>query len=256
MNLFGRSALVAGVSLMVTACGRKGPLIYPDMMVLAAPAAVTGQQSGSVVKIQCALPDKDRAGHPAKDLTGVRISRKTDSSDQKNVCRACTADYTPLRTVYLASLPVTAQRFGNRLIVLDSDVSAENTYSYRIVPFTADGVDGASSAIVSVRMATPLPAPEIKVETFPTEIKLQFTLQSLRAGKLIGYNLYRSYMAARQSFQPLNREPLKSGEYVDSVLERGVTYRYSARALIMPASGDVVESSESPAVEGKLKDDE
>jgi hypothetical protein len=45
-------------------------------------------------------------------------------------------------------------------------------------------------------------------------------------------------------------------EYVDSTLERGVSYRYRATAVILRESGVVAESSESEAVEGMLKDDE
>jgi len=35
-----------------------------------------------------------------------------------------------------------------------------------------------------------------------------------------------------------------------------VKYRYSARAMVVPPSGDVVESAESDEVEGMLKEDE
>jgi predicted small lipoprotein YifL len=256
MNRFGRSAVVVGLSVMASACGRKGPLIYPDMMIPAAPAAVSAQQSGSVVKIKCTLPDKDRAGHQVKDIAGVKISRQTTASDQKNVCRACTTDYAPLQTYYLNSLPPTAQRFGSRLIALDSDVSEGNSYSYRIVPFTADGIDGASSMISTVRMEVPLVPPQLKLESFPTEIKVHITSQPYLNGRLLGYNLYRQLVAGNQSYQSLNQELLKDGEYVDRTLEQGVKYTYSARAVVMPISGDIAESSESQAIVGGLKEDD
>lgn len=256
MSGLGRSALIVGFSLMATACGRKGALIYPDMLVPAAPAAVTAQQSGSSVKLQFALPDKDRAGRSLQGVAGVRISKRAAETDQRDVCRSCMADYRLFRTLYLEHLPSTTQRFGSRLVVLDSDVSAGNTYSYSIVPFTADGVDGTSSPAVDVRMAPPLPAPVLKIESLPTEVKIQISIPPLIAGRLLGYNLYRSSGAAARSYQPLNREPLQGNEYVDGALERGVKYRYSARTLIMQASGGIAESVESDWVEGMLKDEE
>jgi hypothetical protein len=105
-------------------------------------------------------------------------------------------------------------------------------------------------------VASPLAAPVLKIESFTTEVKLHIVLKPLKSGRLVGYNLYRTPVTSVRSYQPLNGEPLKGNEYVDSVLERGVKYRYSVSALIMTASGNIVESTESQAVEGMLKDDE
>lgn len=256
MNALWLSALVVSVSLMATACGKKGALVYPDMLLPAAPTAVTAQQSGSVVKLQFALPDKDRAGRPVKGVAGVKISRRAVDSSQKDVCRSCVTDYSLFRTLYLDHMPAGTQRFGNLLVLLDGDVSAGYSYSYSVVPFTGDGLDGASSPPADVRVATPLPAPLLKIESLPTEIRLQISSQPLITGSLLGYNLYRSSGATARSYLPLNREPIKGNQYVDSALERGVKYRYAARALIMLAPGNIAESAESHEVEGMLKDDE
>lgn len=257
MSRFGRSALLVALSLMAAACGRRGALLYPDMLIPAAPASVTAQQSGSVVKLQFALPDKDRAGRAVRGVSGVKISRRAAETGQKDVCRSCMADYTLFSTIYLDHLPGTTQRFGSRLVVLDGDVGAGNSYSYSIVPFTADGVDGSPSAPAEVRVASPaVPAPVLKIESLPTEVRLQITFHPLIAARMLGYNIYRSPAATPRSYLPLNGEPLKGDEYIDAALERGVKYRYSARALVVRASGDVAESAESDMVEGMLKDDE
>lgn len=257
MRRLERSLLVVVLALLASGCGKKGPLIYPDMLVPAAPAAVTAQQSGSSVKLKFVIPDKDRAGRAVHGVTGVKINRRTTENDQKDVCRSCMTDYVLFQTFYLEHLLPTAQRFGNSLVVLDSEVTTGKSYSYSIVPFTADGVDGASSAIVAVTVAPPMPAPLLKSDSFPTEVKIHISLLNSRpAGRLLGYNLYRATGGAVRSYQPLNSEPLKGGEYVDVALERGVKYRYWARAVMELKSGDVVESSESDEVEGMLKDDE
>lgn len=256
MRFPGRSALVVCLSLLSTACGRKGPLIYPDMLVPAAPAAVTAQLSGSAVKLQFELPDKDRGGRPVKGLAGVKISRRATETDLRDLCRSCMADYILFQTLYLDHLPVATQRFGNRVVLFDSDVSAGNSYSYSVVPFTRDGIDGASSPIVDVRVTAPQPAPVLKAESYPTEVRVHFSLQPRVTGQLIGYNLYRSSGTTPQPYQPLNREPLKGNEYVDTVLERGVKYHYTARSLMVLESGGITESAASQEVEGMLRDDE
>jgi len=256
MSGIGRSALVVGLSLMATACGKKGPLIYPDMLVPAAPSAVTVLQSGAAVKMLFAIPGRDRAGRPVHDVAGVKISRKTAEAEQKNLCRSCMTDYSAFRTIYLDRLPTNTERSGSMLLVLDGDVSEGYSYSYSIVPFTAGGVEGATATTVAVRVVPPLPAPLLKIESLPTELRLQATPQTVITGTLQGYNLYRWSATTARSYLPLNREPLKGSGYVDSGLERDVLYSYSVRALFKLSSGDTVESAESNVVTGKLADDE
>ena len=256
MSSIGRTACVVGMSLLATSCGRKGALIYPDMLVPAAPASVTAQQSGSAVKLRFILPDKDRAGRPVQGVAGVKISRRVTEADRKDACRSCMTDYLPFRTLYLDHLPTDTQRSGSRLILLDSDVRAGNIYSYSIVPFTVERLDGAASIVADVRVGAPFAAPSLELTAFPTEVKLHFSRQSLLAGQFTGYNIYRSAVATGRPYQPLNKEPLNVSEYTDSALERGVSYRYWARAVIRQVSGEVVESMESEEVQGRLKDDE
>lgn len=256
MRYVGRSVLVAGVSLVAAACGKKGPLIYPDMLVPAAPSAVSAMQSGTAAKLQFVLPGKDRGGKAVSGLAGVKINRRAATADKSDVCRSCMTDYLLFRTIYLDHLPADTQRYGGQLILLDSDVSAGNIYSYRVIPFTADGVDGVMSANADVRLDAPVAAPGLKIEAFPTELKLIFSSTAVKSGRLIGYNVYRSSGTAPQPFQPLNREPVKGGEYIDTGLERGVKYRYSIRAVIARTAGEVAESIGSNQVEGVLKDDE
>jgi predicted small lipoprotein YifL len=248
--------MIVGLSLMSTACGKKGPLIYPDMLVPAAPSAVIARQSGAAVKLQFLLPEKDRAGRVVQGVAGVKVGKRAAETDPKDVCRSCMSDYSLFRTLYLEHLPTNTERIGNRLIVIDGDVTAGNSYSYNIVPFTADGVDGAPFTTADVRVIVPFQAPVLKVESLPTEVKIELILPPQMPGRLIGFNLYRWSASTARSYQPLNREPLKGGEYVDSGLERGVKYHYSVRVLLTMASGDVVESAESNEVTGMLKDDE
>jgi predicted small lipoprotein YifL len=255
MNGVGRVVITSCFSLLAAACGRKGALISPDMPLPAPPAAATGQQSGSAVKIQFVLPGKDMSGRQVKDVAGVKI-RRMESEPGKDVCRSCLADYQLLRTLYLDHLPTDTQRFGNRLIILDGDVEAGRSYSYSLVQFTADGADGASAAISDVRVVPPFSAPHVTIESFPTEIRLQFVTPQPLSGRLLGYNVYRSTAASGRSFQPLNTQLLKGNEFSDSTLERAVKYRYSARLIVEMTAGSSVESLESAAVEGMLKDDE
>lgn len=256
MRELGRPALIVGMAVMATACGKKGALIYPDLLAPAAASAVSAMQSGALVKLQFALPGKDRGGRPVQNIVGAKISRRATETAQKNVCRSCMSDYLLFRTLYLDHLTADSQRFGNRLIFSDNEVSAGNTYSYSIVPFTLDGIEGALSLTADVAIIPPLPAPGLTIESFPTEIKLLLRSQPPIDGQLLGYNLYRTSAAEQKSYQPLTSEPVKGNEYLDTSLERSVKYHYSARTVIMLPAGSLVESAESVEVEGMLKDGE
>lgn len=256
MSQISRSGMIVAVSLLAAACGRKGALVYPDMLLPAPPASASIQQSGSAVKLQFMLPDKDRGGRTIHGLSGVRVSRRTTESGQKEVCRLCTADYTNFQTIYLDHLQTNTQRFGNRLILLDGDVKGGKSYSYGVSSFTADGLEGAILTTSEVRVVEPISAPVLTVESFPTEVKLNITPSSYNSGILSGFNIYRSPATGSKSFQPLNKEVLKGNEFIDSTLERGIKYRYSVRALVSFSTGEIAESTESNEVEGALMEEE
>lgn len=248
--------LIAILIFTLTACGKKGALYYPDMLVPTAPTGFSISQIGSTVKLQFVLPDNDRAGRKLRNLAGVKINKRESIFQEEQVCNSCTADYHLFRKLYLDLLPESAQKYGNRIILLDGDVSAGRTYSYVVVPFTKDGVDGLAAPRVSVRLVQPTLPPVLHAESFPTEIKISFVSMPATAGRFVGYNLYRSKEREVLPYLPINREPLMGKDYIDSGLERNVNYRYIGRTLVEMESGSMVESPVSNIVEGMLKNDE
>lgn len=246
---------IAGISLLAAGCGRKGALLYPDMLVPAAPADVTAMQSGSAIKVSYVIPDKDRAARPLSTaIAGVKVSRRAHAAGTE-VCNACTADFVPLETLYFAHLPPTSQRAGMRITSMDTTPTAGFSYAYSLTPFTVDGVEGASSVTRDVTVFAKYPAPILASESLPTEIRLTMTPpQSVQHVR--GYNVYRKRDAGNWSFAPLANHLLSTGPYVDTVLERGVLYRYAVTMLVDGTGGDVIESEMSTEVIGQLADDE
>lgn len=256
MRLLEKLALLGGFTLAMTGCGKKGALVYPDMLVPAVPASASAIQSGSAVKISFDVPTTDRAGNRLNGLAGLRINKREGYSTPEQTCRSCMEDYRLFRTLYLDLLPNGTQRFGNRLVTLDGDVNAGRQYSYIVVPFTRDGLDGAASSHVVVQVAKEQVAPVLQAESYPTEIKIIFSSLTPEDGVLVGYNLYRTLQNDSFPLQPINKKPIDGKEYVDSVLARGAVYCYLARAVVRLRSGVIVESMASNEVEGLLKDDE
>jgi predicted small lipoprotein YifL len=242
--------------LAITACGKKGPLIYPDMLVPAAPAAVSVQQSGTSMKLSFALPTKDLAGRRFTGLSGVAILKRDEPSGGQNPsCNSCTTDFSLFRKLNLEPLSPNTQRYGNLLMLLDGDVQVGRTYTYRVSAVTKDNQEGALSTPVSAVMVTPPLPPVLRVVSQPAEIQLEFAGVPREEGVIAGFNVYRTIKGDVFPLQPLNREPLAS-LFTDVGLERGVSYVYGVRMVVRLPSGARVESGLSNEVEGKLKDDE
>lgn len=250
-------AVLMLLAVVIAACGKKGPLVYPEMLVPAAPSGVAAQQIGSSLKLSFILPSRDRAGRSLSNMAGVTVLKRDEPVGQSQGCSACTTDFFLFRKLNLDVLVPGVQRYGNLLVLLDGDVQSGRTYTYRVSVFTNNNQEGALSAPVSSVIVPPILPPVVHVTSQPTEIQLEFAgLLSHREDVVVGYNVYRALKGAAFPLLPLNSEPLVANRFVDVGLERGTTYVYGVRQIARLPSGGMVESGLSNEVEGKLKDDE
>lgn len=240
---------------LVSGCGKRGALIYPDMLVPASPEALSATQSGNEIRLAFALPAKDRAGRSLKDLAGVKVYRRESAPGQLELCNACTADFHLFRQLYLDVPDNSVQRSGSMVIVSDSSVREGYNYTYRVTPFTRDAIDGAVSEAVAVSFTAPLPAPSLHAVPAPTEIQLSFFSDRPAMGELIGYNIYRTEQGQPFSWLPYNSKPLTLGSFVDERLKRRVVYSYAVRSVVRLPGGTLVESGRSNEVSVQLLDE-
>lgn len=250
-----RFLVVPALVSVLSGCGKKGPLIYPDMLIPAAPGNVLADQSGTSIRLAFDLPDKDRSGRRLQDVSGVKISRRVTDETQDQTCRACVADYRQFKKIFVDA-PEGVQRFGSRLVLLDGDVQETQQVAYLITAFTKDGVDGLPVASKSVSVARPVLPPTLRSTAAPTEILLEYTVATHTTGIVEGYNIYRSIKGEPYSYLPLNRKPITVLNYTDSGLARGVVYRYAVRAVVKLPNGNTLESLLSNEVEGMMLNDE
>lgn len=244
------------VTFAITACGKKGPLLYPDMLIPAAPSNVSAQQFGDSIKLSFVLPSKDLAGRDFSGLSGATIIKRDEAAGQVPGCNACTTDFAPFRKLNLDLLPPGTQRYGNLLILLDGAVQSGRAYTYRVSAVTADNQEGALSAPVTVNVVPAFSPPVLQVTSQPTEIQLEFSGVPPGEGTIAGYNLYRTLKDEPFPLEPLNGEPVSGNRFVDVGLERGTSYVYAVRMVVRLSSGGKVESGLSNEVVGRLKDDE
>lgn len=247
--------VLALLLFLVSGCGKRGALIYPDMLVPAAPEALSVSQSGDEIRLVFTLPGKDRAGRSLKDLAGVRVYRRETAPGQAEPCNACSDDFVLFRQLYLDVPDSMAQRSGSSVIVSDANVREGFSYTYRITPFTRDAIEGAVSEPISVSLVAQLPAPRLQAVSAPTEVQLLFYSDKPHAGEFVGYNIYRAEKGLPYSWLPYNAKPLMSDKFIDERLKRHVVYRYSVRNVVRLSNGAVVESSRSNEVEAQLQDE-
>jgi len=245
----------AALLTTLAGCGKKGALLYPDMLV---PAAVSGQtaiQSGATVHLSFGVPDKDLAGRSLRELAGIKVFKRSEAVAVMQPCMECRDDYRLFRTLYL-DLPDSFHRYGDRIVIVDNDLSVAGAASYYAIPFLRDGSEGQGSTPVRVAHASPPATPSLIAAAEPSEIRLAITSVPPTVGILVGYNLYRAADDEQLPLVPLNAEPLIATTYVDSGLERKRVYRYAVTSVVRLPSGVLVESALSPEVRSSLKEDD
>jgi len=246
--------VMLGCCLLLGACGKKGPLIYPELLAPAAPTNITATQNNQVVRLVFNLPQVDQARRTLIDLEGLDVYRRVLKSGTKPECGACTEDFILFRKVFVVAPDGLTKLQGSQAIVTDNEVSAGHDYSYYVIPFNKDAIEGLRSALVVVGVIEPPNSPVLKAVAEPTEIKLAFEHAGTRAANFVGYNLYRSLKGQPFPLFPYARVSAKDSAYNDVGLTRSEMYRYAATAVFKSPLGNFVEGPMSAVVEIKLLD--
>jgi len=243
-----RLALPVMISLtliMLTGCGKKGP-VQPKLTTLPeAPQQVTLLQQGMLFVLGWTIPEKHEDGTKVEDLTGFRIKRLTYDAAQG--CPTCRDPQTEVAEIEL-KYPDPAQRIGKRLYWRDLDIRTGTGYRYAIVPLTIGGHETPAAKVHLAAMQPP-PAPtNLQAEAGDARVSLQWQAPELPEGmELVGYNLYRRYAKRAFPIIPVNQEPLQETHLLDRGLDNGKAYEYRVSALVR-AGEQRLESMASPGV--------
>ncbi len=244
------------MTLILAGCGKKGALVYPEMLVPASPSNLAAQQSGNSLKLSFQLPSKDLAGRSVAALSDVSVFKHDAPVTREPGCSTCASDFSLFRKINLDVLTSGTQRYGNYLVLMDDSVTSGRTYTYRVSTTTTENTEGALSQPVSVALVPASLPPVTQIFNQPTEVQLEFVALKPDEGVITGYNVYRTLKGEAYSYIPLNNKPITGNCFVDVGLDRRTTYLYRVRSVVMLQDKSMIESIPSNEVEGKLKDDE
>jgi len=241
-----RTALLITISLlmilMLSACGKKGPVRPKVAIQLEAPTAVTLQQQGNLFVLGWTIPTENHNGS-AEDLTGFRIKRLTyDATEGCPTCREPQMEVAEIDIKY----PAPGQRIGDRIYWRDLDIRPANGYRYAIIPITLGDIE-SPAAMIHLAAQQPPPSPTaLQVEAGDTQVTVQWTAPALSdETELVGYNLYRRQAKRPFPIIPVNVEPLQITRLLDRGLDNGRAYEYRVSALIRVGE-QLLESMASP----------
>lgn len=229
--------------VMMTGCGKKGPVRPKLDTVPEPPQEATVQQQGMLFVLGWTIPEKHQDGTKVEDLTGFRIKRLTYDAAQG--CPTCRDPQTEVAEIEL-KYPEPAQRIGKRLYWRDLDIRTGTGYRYAIVPLTIGGHEAPATMVHLVAVQPPPGPTNLRAEAGDARVSLQWDAPELPDDmELIGYNLYRRHAKRAFPIIPVNKEPLQETQLLDRGLDNDKAYEYRVSALVKTGE-QVIESMASP----------
>lgn len=231
---------------LLCGCGKKGPLIYPDLLLPEAPVAMRTEQFGNSLKVSMDLPGRNKVGKKVAKLGAVKLERRESALSEQD-CRACPAEFMLIKSVDL-EYPAPAELSGTRLAVVDTDLSKDKQYHYRAYAVLKDGGNGQPSAPVAGRLY-PAPArPVIKGSSQVGSIRLLMDLQTYD-GEFAELQIFKSLKGEPESAVPTFKLSSAVQEFEDSAVLPGKRYQYAVRVVFRKPDNVLVYSELSEIVE-------
>lgn len=229
------------VLMLLACCGKKGQLIPPEALVPAAVQNLLVQQQGADFRITWQAPTREQGGRPLRDLAGFRLLRRDASTGGD--CSSCPDAWRLLTAVDL-DLPGETRQSGSTYIYRDRGLTQGSVSQYQLLAFSRSGGSSAATTSSPKKMLPVIPAPVVKAELLQSAIGITCTFTPPAGAQLLGFNIYRRQSGAAPVLMPLNATPTLLTTWEDQQVQYGLTYRYSATALVK-IDGETVESLSS-----------
>jgi hypothetical protein len=226
-----RGILLVALLLTMMGCGTVGP-VQPLLKSLPQGVEnVTLAQKGAALLLAWDIPTRNQDDTPLTDLAGFAIYKS--DYDLARGCPECRPAKNLLRKVDLAYYR-SNNRQSQRVYLWDSAVEEEMGYRYKIVPYTADGHEGAAVLVHRPYFTSAYPPLELSGVGLDSQVRLTWsaTSETRQGVVLLGYNVYRRSGKAYFSAEPLNTEPIAATSYDDLNVTNTTEYTYAVRTVV------------------------
>lgn len=234
--------LILGAGLLLSGCGKKGPLIPPEAL---APAPVTDlavAQKNGRFEISWSAPGREEGGGRLRDLAGFLLFKRVVLPPSED-CEECPTAYGPPSRIDLDYLKG-VERVDGLFVTGDTGLVKGKTYQYKLRSFNTDGVESKDSNKVR-RTAVTAPFPPV-LEALPSQSGVVVAFVSIppEEGTAEGYRLYRAKEGSPMPRTPYRTVSAIANKFEDTEVLIGTNYTYWATSLAKVGT-DLVESAPS-----------
>jgi fibronectin type 3 domain-containing protein/predicted small lipoprotein YifL len=242
------------IVLLLTGCGRRGPLVSPEALAPAPIADLRLEQQGGQFLVSWTRPGGEVGGGALKDLAVFQIFKREVLPPGED-CEECPTAYRLMKSIDL-EYPQGVIVLGNSYVYMDNDLAEGKTYRYKAYSVKKDGtMSRTSNRAGRKKVAPPLP-PVLKVASSLSGVVLEWGGATPSAnGRIEGYNIYRKQNGETIYHSPLNGTPVREATFEDKRVEWGKQYDYTVRTVAL-VDGETVESVPSNEVRGALAEPE
>ncbi len=258
--------LLLFVLVFSPACGKKGPLAPPPLMIPQSVENFSLSQRGEQFVLSWANPSAYIDGSPMKEVSEIEIwlmEEDSKEADQRKIARQEFENKASLIVrLFRQKFPLLREtgKASSRLTFIyrpEKGIRTQQTCIFALrVRDERRRVSEFSDLLSVVTQILPLPPVNIRAVVFDNHILLRWDAplgssdQSIPA-RVVGYNLFRS--SDKEPPFLVNSSLIKEIEYRDTDFSFGQTYRYFVRAVA--AEGPpLLESDDSEAVEVRALD--
>jgi predicted small lipoprotein YifL len=228
------------IGLALTACGKKGPPLPPEVRLPIPPAGLRASIDENAILVTWTNPGTRIDGSRLRDLTEVRVYRRGDTDDgplkPAILSRGRIVGYEQIAAIRLDSPAPATVRGLNVEWVDRSGLVPGHRYVYVLTALDAQGRSSPPSERRPITfLAAPMPPLDVQATAGNRQVTInwrapgEFTDATPATGE-IRYIVLRS-VGTEKSMEVITPQPIDATTYTQTGLQNDTEYHYAVRAV-------------------------
>lgn len=248
-EILPKSILLILVLFLFPACGKKGPLRMPEIVVPQAIKDLMAKAEGNAIIMNFSVPTKNTDGSPLNDLRGFKVLRSMRKLDEG--CENCPRKFIPLIDIEYQQPSAQLPTKGEKKEFRDTNLSYGTEYQYKLLSYNSHEDFSRESNVAKAFFDIPPSPPQgLKVDAGDRRVNLSWKeVEILSDGspsrEPILYNCYRTEEGKQFPFEPVNEKPVEVTSYQDVELRNDQKYTFRIHAVRKVGDGWVESEGSS-----------